>query len=288
MKAFKAFLWLLAYLAIYLLIEFTISFIGIIIVSVPAVVRIIAGGTSSLFSSIYSAVSMILIGNTINIINCVAAAISIIVFVIIIKARTKRDYGTPSFSAAPGALNIWSAALLGLFLNFFISYIYGLILSLPALQNASESYGEASALLYQGDIVLQVISVAILSPVLEELLFRGLIMGKLCSVVPGAAAVVLQAAIFASFHSGPVWMSYAFICGIILGWLCLKTHSVYTSMAFHICFNAASFLPQVFYDWNAALFFALFVSLVVSILAITVIHLNNPGNRKDKTENVDI
>ena len=127
--------------------------------------------------------------------------------------------------------------------------LYGavtLVLSLlPAAWMAD--YAQASAALNDTGL-LPFLSVALAAPVVEEVIFRGLIQSRLAHALPGWPAVVLSALLFALCHGQPVWMGYAFVLGMVLGIMAWRTGSILPSILTHIVFNAIGqvlSLPQL-------------------------------------------
>ena len=122
------------------------------------------------------------------------------------------------------------------------------IIVLTVLPEAwTENYGEASADIATGT-VLGVISVAIVAPIVEEFIFRGLMMTRLSRVMPEGLAVLLSAAVFGLCHGELVWFCYAFVLGLVFGFIDLRTGSVLPSILGHLMFNAIgqimSFVPE--------------------------------------------
>jgi membrane protease YdiL (CAAX protease family) len=77
--------------------------------------------------------------------------------------------------------------------------------------------------------------VAILAPIIEEILFRGIIMHGLMRNYKSGYAVFLSGILFSVFHLNPWQMTYTFFLGLFLGWimirsrslpLCIITHSI--------------------------------------------------------------
>lgn len=111
----------------------------------------------------------------------------------------------------------------------------------------TESYNEASAGIDTGTLT-GVLAVAVVAPVVEELIFRGLMLNRLRMVMPGWLAVALSAAVFGACHGHPVWFAYTFVIGTFFGWLDLRANSILPSILGHIAFNAVgqilSFVPK--------------------------------------------
>lgn len=111
----------------------------------------------------------------------------------------------------------------------------------------TESYMEASAGIDTGSFV-GVISVAVVAPIVEEFVFRGLVMNRLSRVMPGWLAVVISSAVFGVCHGHPVWFAYAFVLGAVFGFIDLRAGSIWPSILGHVVFNligqVVSFIPE--------------------------------------------
>jgi len=78
----------------------------------------------------------------------------------------------------------------------------------------------------------------VVSPVLEELLFRGLILHGFLVLYSRRRAVVLSALLFAVYHLNPWQLVLAFVCGLLLGWWRVATGSLWPTILGHMFFNA--------------------------------------------------
>lgn len=70
------------------------------------------------------------------------------------------------------------------------------------------------------------VSVSIIAPIIEESLFRGIIMHGLMRNYKYWYAILLSAILFSLFHMNPWQMSYTFFLGIVLGILMVRTKSL--------------------------------------------------------------
>lgn len=156
---------------------------------------------------------------------------------------------------------LWEGAALapGLFLitNFAVA-------ALP--ESWLESYNEASAGITSGGVV-GAIAVVLAAPVVEEFIFRGLIMTRLSRAMPGWLAVLLSAAIFGACHSHPVWFSYTFVLGIVLGFMDMRADSIWPSILGHAAFNSFSQIFTILPESDIAELAAVGVLLVAAIVA---------------------
>ncbi len=125
-------------------------------------------------------------------------------------------------------------------------------LVLSALPEAwMESYAEASASLNDSG-VMAFIATALAAPVVEEVVFRGLILSRLRRAMPGWLALVLSAAIFGVCHGHPVWIAYAFLLGLVFGGMTLRSGSILPSMLAHVVFNGTGEILSLVGDDYAA------------------------------------
>jgi membrane protease YdiL (CAAX protease family) len=85
------------------------------------------------------------------------------------------------------------------------------------------------------------------APVVEEIVFRGIVLGGLVEVTNDVVAILVSAGIFAGIHAGggASQMTTAFLTGIVFGWLYLRTRSIVPSSLAHVIYNAAAFYPVI-------------------------------------------
>ena len=134
-----------------------------------------------------------------------------------------------------------------------------------------DSYIEASSGIDSGTLA-GVVAVAVVAPIVEEVIFRGLIMNRLARVMPGWLAVVLSAAAFGACHGHPVWFTYAFVLGAVFGFIDLRVNSILPSILGHVIFNTIgqifSAIPETEEGTEALV--AMGVLLVVAIVAALI------------------
>ena len=98
----------------------------------------------------------------------------------------------------------------------------------------------------QSSAIITAFSVSILTPILEELLFRGFILGLLLRCYNDKVAIVISAILFAIVHE-PVAIGMAFGGGLIYGWLRVKTGSIIPSTIAHMVWNSFISILILFY-----------------------------------------
>ena len=103
-------------------------------------------------------------------------------------------------------------------------------------ENARELYERATG----GWVVVLVIIVAIGAPLVEELVYRGLIQSALMSRISAGLAVVVAAGFFALIHFRPIEYPGLFAFGLVLGVCLAITKRIGMGIAAHMAFNATA------------------------------------------------
>jgi tetratricopeptide (TPR) repeat protein/membrane protease YdiL (CAAX protease family) len=88
--------------------------------------------------------------------------------------------------------------------------------------------------------VLVVVSVVVLAPLAEEVLFRGLLFGALSKWLSARWTILLTAAIFSLNHMQPSFFIPLLIMGMLCGWARHKTGALWLPMLLHIVNNAGA------------------------------------------------
>jgi len=87
--------------------------------------------------------------------------------------------------------------------------------------------------------VFGIISIAIMAPLVEELLFRGAIQGHLLRKgMKPVYAILIASAVFGIVHMNPIQIPFAFAIGMIFGWLYYRTGSVVPGIIGHFINNS--------------------------------------------------
>lgn len=78
-----------------------------------------------------------------------------------------------------------------------------------------------------------ILKVAVVAPIVEELIFRGLILHGLRRNYNAFTAVFVSALLFALFHLNPWQFPATFVLGLLLGWLTIRTNSIILAIIGH-------------------------------------------------------
>ncbi|SIN94501.1 hypothetical protein SAMN05444165_0193 [Paraburkholderia phenazinium] len=130
---------------------------------------------------------------------------------------------------------VWPAILLGFALLHPAVSLRGITPKVPpsgwpvALVHGAESVG---------GIALALFVLSVLVPIVEELVFRGCLLGGLSRHISFGWANLLQALLFAAMHRDVWHFGYLFAMGAVSGWLVKKTKGLSMSILLHALNNA--------------------------------------------------
>jgi len=138
---------------------------------------------------------------------------------------------------------------------------------------------------YDGpSIAMLVVQIAVSPALLEEFAFRGVMLQSLRRY-GDKFAIFASALVFGVFHGNVVQAPFAFLLGLVLGWLTVATGSVWTAVLIHFANNFNSVVMTVYQDRageEAALqayYIELFVALALGAIAL-VIFLSSDKRKK--------
>lgn len=114
---------------------------------------------------------------------------------------------------------------------------------LPFLQ--TEGFSEARNDLMGGELFVLIMSNVIVSPVLEELLYRGTVQRSFEAVINPALSIIFSSLLFGLFHFNLLQFLYSFCCGLIIGFSYKKTGVVAVPVIGHALANLIVVLNSV-------------------------------------------
>ena len=91
-------------------------------------------------------------------------------------------------------------------------------------------------------LILTFISICILTPISEELLFRGYILDALNRLHGKWPAIIISSIIFGMVHFDPFTMGTATIGGVIYGWIRVRTGSLVPVIVAHAMWNTMALM----------------------------------------------
>ena len=95
---------------------------------------------------------------------------------------------------------------------------------------------------------LGALTISLLAPILEEVMFRGAIQGYLTRKLGNPwLAMAMAALVFGVYHMNPVQVVYASMFGFILGWMYYRTGSLMSVIVGHVLNNSIATLTMLMF-----------------------------------------
>lgn len=123
-------------------------------------------------------------------------------------------------------------------INFAAAYLNSYLVSF-AFPNADYSLLESSSSGEVYEVVFMFISIAVIPAIVEELLFRRVILTSLLPFGRGCA-IAVSAVAFGLMHGNPLQLFYATLMGVVIGYVYVRTGSILCCMLIHFCNNLLS------------------------------------------------
>lgn len=110
----------------------------------------------------------------------------------------------------------------------------------------------------------------ILAPVLEEIIFRGILLRGLLTRYSSALSIVLSSLLFALIHINMTQITPAFLLGLLFGLIFVKTHSLIFTIILHFWANAISWICTYGEIRNIFQIFTSTVLVMIVIFALII------------------
>lgn len=201
-----------------------------------------------------------------NHISAVGIGLSLLIYMLTVRREKKLSLwkycGVRKISIA----DICLAIGLGILLNVCISFITQLkFFQVLVLEHDDK----INNVLYPESLLIVILVIGILAPIMEEILFRGLIYQSLRNSYSITAAIFLQATIFAIIHINPLQIMYTFLLALLFMWLANRTNSLLTSILAHSSFNLTTILlSRIIKEQESAVYFLLLLVFAIAAIAI--------------------
>lgn len=148
--------------------------------------------------------------------------------------------------------------------NFIVS-LSGLIQLFP------DVYEELAEVQYSGAIWIQFLSMGVAAPIMEEVLFRGLLFRRLRTYCKFPIALILSALIFGFCHGNILQFLYAFLLGLLMGLLYEKFRTLWAPIVFHATANMFSVFVTNYTVVDQIIMIQPFLAVIISFGVVAMI-----------------
>lgn len=133
------------------------------------------------------------------------------------------------------------------------------MMTMTRLEELSKGYQEVTGYFFAGGVLFELLGACLLTPVLEEMLYRSVVYGRICDLMIHSTeeenprgcvrdkksrwtAVILTSLIFGLMHMNLIQFIYAALLGILLSWCVEQSGHLYGAVLAHMGANLMSVL----------------------------------------------
>ena len=193
----------------------------------------------------------------------------ILIFFIIYKLAFKKD--KDEIRTAPNLKDSAISFTAGAGVSGF-SFLWVLLAEkIPALQGSLAAMDAANKEIEGGSSFGVILIAVVAAPLIEEILFRGIVFRSIRKIIPGWVPIILSAAMFGAYHMNMVQAVYATFMGIVAAIIYEKTNNLMYPILVHVANNLIGAI-QSFISSETGVFILNMVSLVMIITMCCVIY----------------
>ena len=262
------------------IVYFTITVAIEIVLIIPDFIRIIKNSQTTEYSQIFYEINQ-LIYDKAMFLTFVSGLVTIPVlylFFFLDKKKYRDRHMVVSYVPLP-TLSYLYAALLGVFACLSLNNL----IDITGIINYSPVYQEIENTFFGGKYFIVFLTSVCMAPILEELLFRGLIYKRLRNTCNSFVASIISSLAFGISHGNLVQFLYAFLAGMLLAYVYEKYKNLWAPILFHLCANTISVLGTGVIDGIQYIWFKVAL-LVIETAVLFVIYkiIDCKVNRKNK------
>ncbi len=193
--------------------------------------------------------------NHYSMIDSIACSVLLVIFILWLyhiwrqkKQTNTCTIGSQEANIVPKII-IWVLGFGGFSIIWFI-IAESFLGSAPIISESLQSFEESWSYIANESYLWVFLSVVLIGPIVEELLFRGIVFHYLENIKTGYFPIIVSAVLFGLWHQEPVQVVYTAILGLGLGLIYAKTRDLKIVIVMHILNNFLSTLPPT---WDTPL-----------------------------------
>ena len=166
----------------------------------------------------------------------------LLTFICLLKTARMDGFLTPEKSVwkAP----VWQYVLLALG-TVAVTYGINYFFTVSGFMERSESYQRVAQNQYDVIVWVGLLLYGVVSPFVEEVIFRGFLYGRMRVYMPKVVAVLLSAVLFGVYHGNVVQGIYGFVMGVLYTLVYEKYKNFYLAVFMHSITNLVAYFIQL-------------------------------------------
>lgn len=198
----------------------------------------------------------------------IAGIIALLIYAVVFLVRKKNFLTETSIGPMP-VKGIFPVILVAAGFNVMVSMLLPLF---PFPESWIVSYQQNSSVIGDGNTVMAWLCTIVMAPVLEEIVFRGLVYTRLKQGMSKIVAAVITSLLFALVHGTIIWGIYTFLLSMLLIWTFERYQSLTANILLHLFFNLTGMILSSLGDIpNVAGVVLIIVAVVMFVAGIFLI-----------------
>lgn len=157
--------------------------------------------------------------------------------VVIIAKRKSVIYDKFKYEHKPNCWPVYRI-ILGIAAAVAYSMLINYLIALSGLHQLFPAYDNSAAMQFSGQpIILLILTVVILGPIAEEIIFRWMIFGRIRYYFGSKWAILLSGLMFGIYHMNMIQFVFATFLGIGFAYLYDKSGNIYITIIAHMIIN---------------------------------------------------
>lgn len=217
-----------------------------------------------------------------GIILLISAVLTLLIYFIVEKVKKSSIFKEADIKPATGkqiGLSVVGALGAMFFMNFMLT-----ILPIPQdlLGDLTSGVSKLTAYPFWQAILAN----ALLVPIMEEVLFRGYIFSRLEKAMPSIVAALISSVVFGICHGGLVWAIWAFLLGMFICVVRIKSRSIVPGIIIHIIMNTYAMVVSYFPVLENITYPVMYTLTAVGgiLMAVYVVGILKDKNYSDKEQ----
>lgn len=217
-----------------------------------------------------------------GIILLISAVLTLLIYFIVEKVKKSSIFKEADIKPATGkqiGLSVVGALGAMFFMNFMLT-----ILPIPQdlLGDLTSGVSKLTAYPFWQAILAN----ALLIPIMEEVLFRGYIFSRLEKAMPSIVAALISSVVFGICHGGLVWAIWAFLLGMFICVVRIKSRSIVPGIIIHIIMNTYAMVVSYFPVLENITYAVMYTLTAVGgiLMAVYVVGIFKDKNYSDKEQ----
>lgn len=247
------------YFLVYFLMQAAVSGVYSMVVTTKLTMEMM-GADASLDMELLTAKVMDAVMPQAMTLTLISSILTLLILGLVFLIRKKNFLEETSIRSMPVS-GIVPVALAAVGFNIVVLELLQII---PFPESWIESYQQNSSMIGAGNVAIAWVATVIVAPVLEEIVFRGLIYTRLKQGMTAIAAAVIASLLFALAHGTIIWGIYTFLLSMILIWTFERFQSLTANICFHFFFNLTGMILSSIEEMSNVVEWVMFAVAVVA------------------------